>query len=139
MAVKKREWTTPKGENRIAWVAETFHYKDGKQQRAIKTFRTKKEADAYAAQTKVNIAAGIHVPDSASVTVKQAAADWLAAAEEHELGALDAGSVPAARRPAHRPVHRLGEAVEAHHQGGPRLREQAAGGGPIRGDGRRRC
>jgi integrase len=82
MAVKKREWTTPKGETRIAWVAESFDNRDGKQKRSIKTFRTKKEADAYAAKTKVDTAAGIHVPDSASITVKQAAKDWLAAAEE---------------------------------------------------------
>jgi hypothetical protein len=89
MAVKKREWTTPKGEQRVAWVAEAFHYeeKEGKrvQVRSIKTFRTKKAADAHAAQTKVHAAAGMHVPDSQSITVKEAAADWLAAAEELRL------------------------------------------------------
>src|SRR4029078_4481449 len=82
MAVKKREWTTPKGESRIAWVAETFDYKDGKQKRAIKTFRTKREAETYAAKTKESIAAGTRVRVSQTTTVKRAAAAWPAAAEE---------------------------------------------------------
>jgi hypothetical protein len=55
--------------------------------RRLKTFPRKKEADAFAATARVEVGHGIHVPDRASVTVKQAGALWLAAAEATVTGA----------------------------------------------------
>ena len=45
--------------------------------RRLKTFARKKEADAFRAQTCVDVRAGIHTPDSASKTISQAAELWL--------------------------------------------------------------
>jgi len=75
MSVRKREWTTHKGERREAWIVS---YSDGHGDRHIKTFERKKDADAYHASVKVEVASGIHTAPSRSITVKQAAQDWLA-------------------------------------------------------------
>jgi integrase len=46
--------------------------------RHVKFHKRKKDADAYHASVKVDVAAGGHTAPSKSITVKQAAADWLA-------------------------------------------------------------
>src|SRR6516165_2425100 len=62
VAVRKRVWTTRKGEQKEAWIAD---YTDGTGKRHIQTFAQKKKADAYAAKVKVDVNAGTHVvPDS---------------------------------------------------------------------------
>lgn len=76
MAVKKREWVTAKGEERSAWVVD---YYDGNKRRRLKTFKLKKDADAFAAGSKIQLSQGTHVADRASVTVEQAAKLWIAA------------------------------------------------------------
>ena len=78
MSVRKREWTTRKGEQREAWIADYF---DAGGVRRLKTFRRKKEADAFASSSAVEVREGTHVADSASVTVKAAGALWIASAE----------------------------------------------------------
>ncbi|MDX0581963.1 tyrosine-type recombinase/integrase [Sinorhizobium medicae] len=78
MSVRKREWTTPKGEKKSAWVAD---YTDQQGKRHLKTFKLKKEADAFAATASVEVRAGTHVADSASVTVEKAGQFWLATGE----------------------------------------------------------
>ncbi|MEJ0065167.1 MAG: tyrosine-type recombinase/integrase [Caulobacteraceae bacterium] len=78
MSVRKRTWTTANGDAREAWVAS---YTDAKGARRLKTFARKKKADAFAATTHVEVRAGVHVADSASVTVKAAADMWLTSAE----------------------------------------------------------
>jgi hypothetical protein len=78
MSVRKRTWTNAKGEEQTAWVAD---YVDGKGARRLKTFKLKKQADAFAATASVEIREGVHVADSASATVKQAGVFWLASAE----------------------------------------------------------
>jgi integrase len=75
MSVHKRKWKTAKGEVKEAWVAD--YSLNGK--RHIKTFALKREADAYAKQTGVEIKRGRHVPDSVSITVAQAADKWIGA------------------------------------------------------------
>ena len=75
MSVRKREWTAPNGQQKSAWIVDYF---DGSGKRRLKTFRLKKDADAFAAGAKVEIRAGVHVADSASVTVADAGAMWLA-------------------------------------------------------------
>ena len=78
MSVRKRQWTTAKGEVREGWVV---NYTDAKGVRRLKTFPRKREADAFAAAATVEIRDGVHVADSVSVTVKSAGAMWIATAE----------------------------------------------------------
>jgi integrase len=74
MSVRKREWLTQKGKQE-AWVVD-YADQDGK--RRLKTFKRKSDAKAYEADTRVQIREGTHVPDSASITVKDAGELWLA-------------------------------------------------------------
>ena len=78
MSVRKRTWTTADGEERTAWVVD---YKDGAGKRRLKTFSRKKDADAWAPQTAVDVRKGVHTPESESVTVAEAAKLWLSRAE----------------------------------------------------------
>jgi integrase len=73
MSTRKRTWKTAAG-TKVAWLAD-YRDKDGK--RRAKTFERKKDADAWLAQTKVDIKSGTHVPESASITLKEAADLWL--------------------------------------------------------------
>lgn len=82
MSVRKREWTTRTGEQRDAWICDYF---DASGVRRLKTFKRKKEADAFASSSAVEVREGTHVADSASVTVKAAGALWLVSAEDAEL------------------------------------------------------
>jgi integrase len=78
MSVRKRRWTTTAGEPRESWVAA---YTDARGVRRLKTFSRKRDADAFSATATVEIREGVHVADSASVTVKEAGALWIASAE----------------------------------------------------------
>jgi len=82
MSIRKRRWTTRKGEEKIAWVAD---YTDQTGNRHIKTFAKKKDADAFAANTSVAVSRGEHVAESATVTVRKAGDLWIASAEEAGL------------------------------------------------------
>ncbi|TPK42620.1 MULTISPECIES: site-specific integrase [unclassified Mesorhizobium] len=82
MSIRKRSWTNAKGEEKTAWVVD---YVDGKGVRRLKTFAKKKDADQFAATAKVEVREGSHVADSASVTVKAAAAFWIATGEQDGL------------------------------------------------------
>ena len=73
MSVRKREWITRKGEAREAWIVA--YSANGS--RHIETFKRKKDADAREAEVTVNVDKGIHTATSKSVTVAQAAEDWL--------------------------------------------------------------
>ena len=88
MAVKKREWKTATGETRSTWVVD---YYDGNKKRRLKTFKLKKDADAFAAGSKIQLLDGTHVADRASVTVEQAGKLWIAArqAEGRERTTID--------------------------------------------------
>ncbi|AOF89996.1 site-specific integrase [Sinorhizobium sp. RAC02] len=74
MSVRKREWTTPKGEAKSAWVVDYF---DTAGKRRLKTFRLKKEADQFAATASVEVREGVHVADSATITIEEAGKLWL--------------------------------------------------------------
>ena len=78
MSVRKRQWTTPAGQVRDGWVVD---YRDARGVRRLKSFTRKKEADAFAATAHVEIREGVHVADSASVTVQAAGDLWIASAE----------------------------------------------------------
>ena len=73
-SVRKRQWTSPKGEEKTAWVVDYF---DQAGKRRLKTFAKKKDADAYQATATVEVRAGVHTADSQSVSVAQAAELWL--------------------------------------------------------------
>lgn len=82
MSVRKRTWTTPKGEEKTAWVVD---YVDAAGTRRLKTFTKKKEADAFASKADVEVREGVHVADSASVTVEKAGSLWIASGENAGL------------------------------------------------------
>ena len=82
MSVRKRSWTTSKGEAREAWIVD---YIDGQGDRHIKTFDRKKEADAFEASATVDIAAGTHTAPSKSKTVAEAGGLWITAGEDAGL------------------------------------------------------
>jgi len=77
MSVRKRVWTTSKGETKEAWIVD---YVDQQGHRHIQTFDRKKDADAAAQQTAIDVRAGVHTAASKSITVRQAADDWITAA-----------------------------------------------------------
>lgn len=103
MSVRKREWTTPKGEAKSAWVVD---YVDAGGKRRLKTFRLKKEADQFAATASVEVREGVHVVDSASVTVTKAAEFPARQRKGVRSGALHARSVSPACRAAYTPPDR---------------------------------
>jgi integrase len=80
MSVRKRKWITRSGEAKEAWVVDYFDQYGG---RHIQTFGRKKDADAHAQQVGVDVRAGTHTPVARSITVAQAAEDWLKAVELH--------------------------------------------------------
>lgn len=82
MSIRKRTWTNAKGDEKTAWVVD---YVDSKGTRRLKTFTKKKDADQFAATAKVEVREGTHVADSASATVKKAAAFWIATGEQDGL------------------------------------------------------
>jgi integrase len=65
VSIRKRTWTTRRGEQKEAWVVD---YADQNGTRRLKTFTKKKLADAFATTAKIQIRHGIHTPDSDSVT-----------------------------------------------------------------------
>ena len=71
--VRKRKWTY-KGVQSEAWIVR---YYDIKGVRRLKTFRTRKEADDYAANTHIDLKKGVHIADRDSVTVSQAGQLWV--------------------------------------------------------------
>ncbi|MFB9354254.1 site-specific integrase [Sneathiella chinensis] len=76
MAISKRTWTTKKGEKRSAWEA-SYTDKTGKRRR--KQFDRKKEAESWMIKVQSELAAGLHTPESQSISVKEAAQIWLQA------------------------------------------------------------
>ena len=82
MSVRKRAWTTSKGEQKEAWVVD---YVDQGGKRRLKTFPKKKMADNFEATASVEIRAGVHTADSASITVAEAGKLWLESCEQAGL------------------------------------------------------
>jgi integrase len=78
MSVRKRTWTTSRGEKKESWIAD---YTDQDGERHIKTFERRKDADAYHSTVKVDVRQGVHTAPSKSITVAEAAEDWIAFVE----------------------------------------------------------
>lgn len=72
-SVWRRKWVSA-GAQKTAWVVDYFD-QHGKKRR--KTFRTKKEADAFTISAGWEVSHGLHTPDSQSITVAEAADLWL--------------------------------------------------------------
>jgi integrase len=89
MSVRKRRWTTKSGEVKEVWVTD---YVSQNGTRHLKTFERKKDADAFHAQVNVDVAAGVHTPHSKSITVEEAAEQWLTylKVENRERSTVDA-------------------------------------------------
>ena len=102
MSVRKRKWTTRSGEAKEAWIVD--YLQDG--ERHIETFKRKKDADAYAQQIGVDIRAGTHTPVSKSITVAQAAEDWI---KSGKAEGLEAGTLAQYRQHAHHISERIGK------------------------------
>lgn len=81
-AIRKREWTSPKGQKKTAWLVD---YKDQHGKRRARQFTTKKEAEAYADRARDEIRQGRHTHDRDSITVAVAADLWIAAADAEGL------------------------------------------------------
>jgi len=73
MAVRKRKWTTRKGEIKEAWIVQ---YLDADGIDRIRTFDRKKDADAYQDTVRIDVRKGLHTPPSKSATVAEAAEAW---------------------------------------------------------------
>src|ERR1700730_14527141 len=82
MSVRKRTWKTAAGEARESWVVD---YADQAGKRRLKTFKRKKEADAYRSRASVDVRDGVHTPDSASITIAEAADLWIETCNGHHL------------------------------------------------------
>jgi integrase len=82
--IRERRWPAgvPADQQRTAWIADFF---DAQGVRRQKTFRLKKDADAWLVQARGQVAAGTFTPESNSVTMKEAIDGWLARAEAEGL------------------------------------------------------
>jgi len=87
MSVRKRKWTTSKGEARQGWVVD---YTDSEGKRRHKAFKKKKDADAYAASVHLELRQGVHVADGASATVREAGDLWI---EAGQSAGLESGTI----------------------------------------------
>ncbi len=76
-SIRKRTWESG-GETRSAWVVDYF---DQAGTRRLKTFKTKKAADAWATNALYQVKEGTHTAESASITVAEAAENWIKRAE----------------------------------------------------------
>ena len=79
--VRKRSWQTGR-EQKTAWIADYF---DQNGKRHLKTFATKKAADAWLIATRHDVARGVHTPEGTSITVAQAADLWIRRGEVEQL------------------------------------------------------
>jgi integrase len=84
MSVRKREWTTRKGEHKEAWLVD---YVDQHNRRHIETYPLRKDAKKREDKIKEEIGKGTHVAVSDSITIKEAAVRWIARCEADGLEA----------------------------------------------------
>src|SRR5262249_13547926 len=73
MSVKKRTWQNQDGSQGESWVVA---YRDGGGTRRTKNFDRKRDAAAFESTVTVDIRKGLHIPDSQSIMVAEAARQW---------------------------------------------------------------
>jgi integrase len=74
MSVRKRTWESADGSRGEAWVV---NYTDGAGKRRLKTFKRRRDAESFELAVAGEVRAGMHVPDSQSVTLAEAGRLWL--------------------------------------------------------------
>jgi integrase len=74
MSVRKRTWENDDGSQGEAWIV---NYTDGGGRRRLKTFKRRRDAESFGAGVSIEVRAGVHVPDSQSMTVAEAGRLWL--------------------------------------------------------------
>jgi integrase len=74
MSVRKRTWDNNDGSQGEAWIV---NYVDQGGTRRMKSFARKRDADTFHATVNVDVRRGLHVPDSQSIFVAEAARLWL--------------------------------------------------------------
>ena len=79
--VRKRTWQSG-GDTKTAWIADCF---DQEGKRHIQTFKTQKDARAKLVTIQGEVVRGVHTPESASITVAEAARLWIAKSELEKL------------------------------------------------------
>ena len=77
---KVRKRTLPSG--KVAWLAD---YVDGSGKRRAKQFDRRRDADDFLVKARRDVQLGVHVADSQSITVKEAAVLWLARCADRKL------------------------------------------------------
>jgi integrase len=85
--IKRRAWTTSKGERREAWVVR-YADQDGKWR--LKTFERQRDAKEWLDDTKPKIKIGQHVPESKAPTVRAAANAWM---EQGDVDGLESSTM----------------------------------------------
>src|SRR5918993_1374768 len=83
-SIRKRHWTTSKGEARSAWVVD---FVDGAGNRDRRQFDTRREADAFRVEVESQLQAGTFRPEANKVTVGQVAESFI----EHCRGRMERG------------------------------------------------
>jgi len=78
--IRKRTWTTSKGERKEAW---RVRYVDQHGATRTRQFDLRRDADAFRIKAEGEVLAGTHTADSASVTVAKACDDWISTAENN--------------------------------------------------------
>jgi integrase len=81
-SVRKRAWRNKRGQAKTGWVVD---YIDQNGERQRKTFALKKAADAFRIQAEGEVRDNIHIPESDSISVAEAGANWIASTESEEL------------------------------------------------------
>src|SRR6516162_1598580 len=77
MSVRKRVWRNADGSQGEAWAVS---YTDQDGSRRLKSFKLKRDADAYHASVATDLRSGLHVPDATSITIAAASQLWLQSA-----------------------------------------------------------
>ena len=80
--VRKRVRTGADGTEKIAWVADYF---DQHRRRHLKTFPTRKAAQAWLVETQGEVVRGVHTPERQSINVYEAAQLWLQRGRTEDL------------------------------------------------------
>lgn len=90
-SIRKRKWTF-RGKAREAWIVD---YTDQHGKRRLKTFGTKKEADAWNVTAAHEVRHGIHTADSESITVAEGWDAWI---EDCTANGLERGTIQQRRQ-----------------------------------------
>lgn len=80
-SVRKRTWTTAKGEKRTAWAVD---FTDASGNRERRQFATKREADAFRVEIEGQLRAGTFRPEASKLTVQDVAQSYLERRWPHE-------------------------------------------------------